>query len=240
MERFYLYNNSSSDNYLEILFPYIKKKIVYLTDWPTENFACFGVAQCNAYDDAVKKSIGKVKWLAAIDTDEFLFPVKCKNLVQFLKDYEDFGGLCVNWQMYGTAFVSNIPKGSLLIETLSRKAPLNYSGNKHVKSIVRPERVAYFPCAHYAAYTPKFFQVNADKEPFSGPFSPYIAIDKIRINHYWSRDEDFFKKVKIGRRNEFGDNEHNSMNQLNHLNAEEDTEKSIFRFVDKLRKKCFN
>src|SRR4051812_43400023 len=36
VEHFYLYNNLSTDNYLEILQPYIAEGIVELFDWPVE------------------------------------------------------------------------------------------------------------------------------------------------------------------------------------------------------------
>lgn len=240
VQRFYLYNNSSTDDYLDVLYPYIKKKIVHLIDWPTDNFSCFGVAQCTAYDHAIRSNQGKVKWLAVIDTDEFLFPVEEDNLLDFLSQYEEFGGLCVNWQMYGTSNVNTIPQNKLLIETLVRKAPLNFSENIHVKSIVKPDRVDYFPNPHTCNYKPGFCQVNADKEAFSGPFSPYISVDKICINHYWSRDEDFFFNVKLSRRKEFGDSEENSWTRLELLNSTVDDKRSILRFVAKLRKRCFN
>jgi Glycosyltransferase family 92 len=34
IQKFYLYNNASTDNYKEVLQRYINKEIVYLTEWP--------------------------------------------------------------------------------------------------------------------------------------------------------------------------------------------------------------
>ena len=71
-----------------------------------------------------------------------------------------------------------------MIEHLIKCDP---KGNKHIKSIIRPERVVEAN-AHNARYINGFFQVNTDKVKFEGPYSPYIALDKLRINHYWTRD----------------------------------------------------
>ena len=61
-EHFYLYNNESTDNYLEVLKPYIDKNIVELIDWEsTEEHAIFGIDnnlwvpyQIGAFTDCIK------------------------------------------------------------------------------------------------------------------------------------------------------------------------------------------
>jgi Glycosyltransferase family 92 len=209
---------------------------VYLTEWP-EAFS--NGVQIKAYVDAINKVKYKTKWLAIIDPDEFLFPVNGNNLVKFLKDYENYAAVCVNWQMYGTSFVEKILHGNLLIESLCRKAPKNHRENIHVKSIVRPECVESFTNPHSCCFKPGFFQVDSNKQEFSGPYSPNILIDKIRINHYWSRDEEFFQRVKINRRQGWGEDISEIINRWNILNSEEDEEKEIFKFIPKLRKKMF-
>ena len=59
-------------------------------------------------------------------------------------------------------------------------------GNLHPKSIVRPELAEKFTCPHGPILIP--------------PFKPiYLNIDKIRINHYWTRDEQYLYAIKIPR-----------------------------------------
>ena len=195
VQHFYLYNNYSTDNYLDILQEYIDKGEVELFDW---NFSNKDLdAQNKAYNDALKRSKGVVKWVAFLDLDEFLFPVKEKNLRKFLKAYEEFGAVCANWVMYGTSDIERIPENGLFIEYLVKR---DLNGNKHVKSIVRPERAKhFFNCPHFAYFEEGYYQVNPDKVRFGGPFSPYIAIDKLRINHYWARDKYYLYHYKIPR-----------------------------------------
>lgn len=239
VEHFYLYNNLSSDNYKIVLAPYIKKKIVEVEDWSYtyQDVGRWSPIQCSAYGTKIPEIKDKVKWLAILDIDEFLFPTQGNNLQDFLKDYEDFGGVCVNWQMYGTSNIAKIPAGKLLIETLLLKAPKDYCENALVKSIVRPERVRSCESPHYCFFLPPYFQVNEHKEPFDGPNSPYITVDKIRVNHYWSRDENFFNNVKIARRQSWQESTEGIINRKNNLSVEEDD--AILRFVPQLRKTIF-
>ena len=46
--KFFLYNNNSNDNYLEVLQPYIDKGIVDLTEWPMQS-----PSQLQAYSDFI-------------------------------------------------------------------------------------------------------------------------------------------------------------------------------------------
>ncbi len=203
VEHFYLYNNKSTDNYLEVLRPYVEHGIVEIVDWDFEAQDWMPI-QINAFDDIIKRARGKAKWVALLDLDEFLFPVQKNNLVEFLKDYERFGGVCANWQMYGTSNVAKIPQDKLLIETLIMKAHDDFHENRHVKSIVQPNRVVKCGHPHFVAYKPGYFQVTTNKQRFEGPFSPTVLTNKLRINHYWTKDEDSFHNIKLPLRARLG------------------------------------
>lgn len=193
VDHFYLYNDASSDNYLDILKPYIDKGIVELFEKVYSNHSR---GQRDIRNDCLKRSSGVAKWVAFIDLDEFLFTVEKDNLIDFLNEFEDFGGVCINWFLFGTSNIKKIPQNKLLIESLTMCDP---KGLKHVKSIVRPERVEKFAHPHFATFKEGFLQVNPDKISFNGPFSPYVHFDKARINHYWTRDEHHLNNIKIPR-----------------------------------------
>jgi len=49
-----------------------------------------------------------------------------------------------------------------------------------------------------------------------------VYIDKIRINHYWTRDENFFWNIKVPRNDSWGGNHQTMMDLYNDMNAEYD------------------
>lgn len=233
VEHFYLYNHQSSDNFLEVLDPYIANETVELIEWNYSRgpLLHFNTIQCNAYNDAIKRAKHKTKWLAVIDTDEFLFSPKQPNLALFLKDYEGCAALAVNWMMFGTSNITEIPSGCLMIEYLNQRAPKHYKDNIHIKCIVKPHKVRYYYNPHHPVLNPHEKQINADKVPFTGSFSPYVIHNKIRINHYWCRDEKFLAEEKQGRWN-LG-----SLDALKeNLNRENDT--TIHQFLPDLKNRC--
>lgn len=94
-EHFYLFDNLSTDHFLEVLQPYIDKQIVELFSWPIEHYRMsdWTEIQTLAYERVIHFVFGKVKWLAILDIDEFLFPVYGNNLTDFLVKYEGVAGL---------------------------------------------------------------------------------------------------------------------------------------------------
>lgn len=233
-EYFYLYNNESTDNYAEVLSPYIQEGIVELENVPgiSNSQPEHADKQYAAYREAIAKAVGKVKWLALIDADEFIVPLQTSYLMDVLDDYEDYGGVYINWQLFGTSGYKTIPQGVLMIEALTFGLP---QPQPLGKSIVRPERVSWCCNAHVHLYHPPYFHVNTNFEDFDCSTGP-IASDKLIINHYYTRDQDHLINVKYPRRRKWIEIELNtyiqmleSINVVQHL--------SIQKFVFKLRKR---
>lgn len=97
VEHFYLYNNFSNDNYLEILNSYIEKGIVTLREWPLEQ------GQRAAYEDCYEKDRNESQWICFLDLDEFICPYKNNNIIEFLKKYEKYPSVIIYWKMFGTS-----------------------------------------------------------------------------------------------------------------------------------------
>jgi hypothetical protein len=224
VQHFYLYNHQSTDNFSKVLKSYIKSKKVTLVDWDysIENIYQWNDIQCSAYNHALNNNRNNV-WMIFIDTDEFIFPVQEKNLVNFLKDYLGCPAVCANWQMYGTSHVAKIQSGQSMLKLLTHKAKTDSCHNHHVKSIVQPKYVKNFNNPHYANFIDsRHHQVTENKFPFSGPSSPFVSINKIRINHYWTRDEHFMMNNKIPRRKKWGGEASNVLLLADILNDEYD------------------
>ncbi len=238
VQHFYLYNHYSTDDYLKVLAPYIRKGYVDLIELPvdakTEQLRDFNELQCFVYTYTAAKTRGITKWLACIDVDEYLYPIQHMSLVKFLEAYEECAGIGVNWHMFGTSSIERIPSNQLMIETLTKCAKKDHNWQIQIKSIVRPECITHFTQPHSAVYLPGFTQVNSDSVPFEGPFSPYIQLNKIRINHYWTKDVFFFENYKIPRRGKWGDDVVFFRQIAQEFNEEEDL--SIQKYVPFLKK----
>jgi hypothetical protein len=239
VEHFYLCSHNSTDNYREVLEPYIKKKIVELKEIAIDSdtsVETFNGIQLGFYNECLVKAREETKWLAVIDSDEFLFPAKKKSLIDVLKKYEEFGGVAVNWQMFGTSHVEKLQPHELITERLTCCAHKRDGANFLIKSIVQPMRVSHFASPHFAIYVAGQRQVNTDKVSFEGPQSPYVQINRLRINHYWSRDEFYFFNYKVARQQQWWGRDAETLKRTNDKYNEK-VDLSIQRFVPKLRKK---
>jgi hypothetical protein len=237
VEHFYLYNNNSTDDYSAVLAPYVQQGIVELFDWSSPPQVDWTPYQQQAYNDCVQRSIGHTRWLAVIDIDEFIVPVRAPNIQALLKkfDTKEIGGLMCFWQMFGTSNCHKLDPTKPMIEQLILKAPVNHPWNHQVKSICKPHIVARY-AVHGAHYKRGYYDVTTKHK--SGP--QQIVIDEIRIHHYWTRDEDFCFNVKIPRR-ERCEGRPYRIDQMEALirdfNQVEDT--TIHRFLPALKSSLF-
>ncbi len=199
IEHFYLYNNLSEDDFQVVLQPYIDEGIVELFEWPYQgkNQKHWNKIQCGAYKDLVEKKKHETYWLAIIDTDEFIVPIEKKNLPEFLKEYEKYAGVGINWQHYGNSGVAEVEAHQTLIGSLTKKAPTDWYRNKFVKSIVQPKLVKEITQPHYCRYKWPYYHVTENKVPFPRKsLTLSVSVEKIRVNHYIYRDEKFFYTEK--------------------------------------------
>jgi hypothetical protein len=248
VEHFFLYNNNSSDNYLEILEPYVNLKQVTLIDWPytyepaqnrNDRVSWVKDVQRGAYNHCIQHYGKETAWLAVIDIDEFLFCVDGVSLPIFLNKYKQYGAVCVNWLLFGTSYVKDIPSNALMIETLVRCAPKYEWRNRAVRSIVQPQHVQESVTAHAFIFKEGFFAVTVDekKMPPGQGMAPNIFHNPIRINHYWTRTETYFQDTKIASRQARRTFEDTYAMQELAKNYNDQIDTAILQFVPKLREK---
>lgn len=205
-EHFWLYNDASTDNWEEVLQPYLEEGIIEVFDWPVPHYLNFIGCQIRAYHDALQKALGKTKWLALIDIDEFLLPINEKTVTECLdRHFSHAGALYVNWRNFGTGGIS-LQEGESVLFGLIVCSPRNLWDNIVGKSIVRPECVdinqVWNP--HHFLLQPGKKYSDGDGNPieFEGielKFDIKVHDHFIRINHYKFRDENFFRNVKFER-----------------------------------------
>ena len=186
-----LIDNGPSKNLPHILAPYIVAGKVELV-----HFWSRGRQQQRAYDRALRYMSGKTRWLGFIDADEFLFPSVDNDLPTVFRDFEDFVAVSVNWVAFGSNGHHQPPEG-FVIENFH---PLAYLPmNTHVKTVVDPSRTIRLRTAHHYKYLPGLTAVTENKTPINAPVTDTVSINRLRINHYWSKSLDqLLRKISKG------------------------------------------
>ena len=227
VSQFYLYNNDSTDNFLEVLSPYISQGLVQLIEWPTiPQNAIFHVDdylycpyQIAAYRDCLKnRAYNQADWVAMIDIDEYIVPTRnVKSFYHLLEECKrnSVGSIKIQWKTFGTSGVCHLNPGERLIEKLIKRAPDNHVIDlNNVKSIHQPKATANHCMVHETCQVEEGYQIA--KVPRS----------LCRIHHYWSGTEERcsekrrFRSVKEKKK------------YLNQLNSVEDF--SIYPYLDYL------
>jgi hypothetical protein len=192
--------------------------------------------QCHTiYNQALELARRKAKWLAIIDADEFIYPVKGKSLPKILKNYKDAGGVYVDYLFFGTSHIDKVPEGMLILECLNHceKKPRAFG-----KSIVRPERVSHSTDPHRMWYHPPYFHVDTSFNTFDWTPSK-TSEDVLLLFHYFTGDIDHAMNVTFPRRKVWLDiQEDTYLQKYEFLNAR--LNNSMQRFVPELRQRMFS
>jgi hypothetical protein len=195
---FIFYDNYSEDGLKELLQPYIQESVVTHILWTPEKVPneiwndpllerhyraqlqkCYNndairhrqlACQKSAFDDAIRITRGKTRWLAAIDVDEYFYlpssthfnDSSTKPLVQAFKTLEDHELVIINGQHFGTSGWLSPPRrdddqthSQLIIKTHTRHMRYQeeelVSVKEHQKTFVSPYCV-YGNEIHYYLY----------------------------------------------------------------------------------------
>ena len=223
VEHFYIYDNDSAVPVKATLSKYIDIGYVTVINCPGKR------KQIPSYNDFINNYKHDSKWVAFLDCDEFLIPKQVDNVQKMLKDYDSYGGLCVNWVMFGSSGYLTKPS-ELVVEsyTLSKT-------NKHIKTIVQSEFVLNSTGAsHCFRFQKGYYAVSEDFKKVDYAFSD-PSTNKIQLNHYFTKSfEEWEKKVQRGTADGFPKRSIDGINQCD--NECTDIDISAFRFIEKTKK----
>ena len=191
-EHFYIYDNGSK---IPIAKSVDNRYITYCTfvDFSGEH----SNTQIDCYRDALNKYGEQAKWLAFIDTDEFIRPIPSENINDFLARYEHYDGLYVRWVIYdanGLIKKDSRPQR----ERFTRVSP-GTPRKPFGKSIIQPSKVrnmgTHFPTGIIGQYD----MVDGNEQWMRTGCSDFSKDDKIVIDHYFTRSyEEWLEKAKRG------------------------------------------
>ena len=141
-----------------------------LKDEPDVEIIHFPEVAENTHQEAwgrlIKFNQGKTKWLALIDADQALVPVKTNDVRNVLKDYEDFASLQINWKAFGSSGHLKRISGSIY-ERFLFCAPPTSKYSFPTQFICQPDRTLPIRTEepHYPQLISSEISVNTNKEP---------------------------------------------------------------------------
>ena len=143
--------------------------------------------QCKGFKKALEYDLYDYFWVACLDVDEFIVLLGDElNIKNYLKKYERFGAVALNWLMFGSNGHKKTQTSQ--IEKFTESFP-KCSANRHVKCIIKPKNFRIFENMHYAYVD--YTTVNVHGKRVQGPLTEnFILYEKMRINHYYTRSEE--------------------------------------------------
>lgn len=238
-DHFYLYNNNSSDNYREVIKPYLKKGYITLINWPYEK------KQIEAYIDCFNNFKNETKWIGFIDADEFIVPNHYDCIGDFFDKYYKYGSIFINWKCFGSNGIKSRNLKGLVIEEFTQ-SHLEYSSNG--KCFVNTGYKIHSDMDKYRLIHHKCY-VEDNRGKVIPPidvfgnymFYPYQKVKTtdfpIQINHYIHKSFDEY----IERMNKsdvfFGMSYRNLELYYKNEKTMVETEKNIYKYLGKMKEK---
>lgn len=190
VDKFYVYDNESTDNTQEVLQPYIEEgKVEYI--WIPGNRM-----QLAAYDHCLKHHRYDNRWICAIDIDEFIVPLKHQSIPEYLKGMETYPVVEINWLCYGSGGAMEY-EDKPQMERFKLHSYNEHPLNRHIKSIFNPRRVyGMIGCHEVARINGKAVDSHGERVTVSWK-DRKPQHDIIKINHYAVRSYAEFKEKQL-------------------------------------------
>lgn len=240
VERFYMVSNDESPaNARALLLPYIESGEVVFLSRPGGPFVTL---QTDIYLEVLGAAMGKVRWLAFLDADEFILPVQANSVPEVLANYEQYAALAVNWACFGSSGLIEPPPlqtASYLIRSHDEN-----QDNRTYKSIVDPGRVVGVMGPHQFILAEPWKLVDefgaSVTHPWQNTNYPFFG-KQLRINHYRTRSaSEFAEKLarwKTGKHPDFGSAAQMQRYWDDRHNRSDIVDETIQRFVPELRRR---
>jgi hypothetical protein len=209
VDKFYLTNHLSQDNYLEILQPYIDSGVVTLVDLLIEtnngensfgNEEMLVTHGMPIVNNSIKQA--DVDWVIFLNVDEFLYPTTDSNIKDTLSKYApNIGQIGVNWIFMGNSNYF-LKEGELMTEKLTKCGLKNASGRSDdercTKSLIRKEAYVHLPSVHWGVIKPGYLHTDTVGNPDNISEEKYCTkirvLENLMINHYTFRDLSYTQK----------------------------------------------
>lgn len=237
VEHFYLYNNNSEDDYLQILKPYIDSGLVTLMQWPKNQ------AQMECYCDCIQKYRQETAWMGFIDIDEFIVPIDKNCIYDILKPFENKrGAVKIYWKMFGTSGKMNRDLNGLVTEDFTVSWPQYYIVGKcfyntNFEFDFHSRKNGVLHHTFWANYKGMDIPpVNVfDKICFGETDVVKSGVHPVQINHYFSKSYKEYAKKREKGDVYFSINPHDKEYFYIHENENTGVDYSAYKYLLKLK-----
>jgi hypothetical protein len=222
VDHIYLINDNSSDNFMDILTPFLNKKLVTLydgndykgkTSWGEPFPEKFVGMQWRKYNFFFTEHFKKYKWFGTFDLDEFLYSPKCINIKEILKLLENEKQISMNWVNFGSNGFIKQPENVVdnficrakhfLLPEVKSIIRTDYGNVKNVELRIHTHTVGWTDQTRRRAHIPRSYNASRCQ---GGAL--------LLVNHYQIQSKDFWTKIKMTR----GDADY----WFNHINKKRD------------------
>ena len=187
VEHFYLIDNGSSDDYLDVIKPYMDKSLISLYVLPEQH------KQIEHYNTVYNKIKNETEWLAIIDVDEYLYCTSPNMIMRDIIKTLNFENIIrLYWYRFGSSGFDKQPEE---IRTSFVMRFNDVCKERHQsKSIIK---------------TSSFISLGIHKHQNIKNLIFYNNNDILRINHYQIMSKEYFEKIKMVNGDVFDDKKDN-------------------------------
>jgi len=200
IDHIYLINDHSTDNFLEILEPFIKANKVTL--YNCDETKVYKGMQWDKYQKHFMKHMKETFWFGIFDLDEFLYSPRIIDVKEILKNYEKSPLLHIDWVHFGSSGFIEQPEN--VVDNFLYRGEYNSIKNGPKGSF--NNRKSIFKASDdviIGIHTSSFR--NSKNEKLRNGIGKNISYnyDKnnppLLINHYAIQSLEFWKNIKIPR-----------------------------------------
>lgn len=191
VDHFFLVNDNSTDNSVELMQPYIDGGLV--TVFNTTWWDYLG-RQKDIYNHFIFPEIHRTQWLLVVDMDEYLWSKENRDLKQIFQQCMHYGQIQFNHTIFGSNGHIKQPNG-IVKHFTKRKAESPVLSIKNLKYAINTNFSFKGLNVHHADFSDPHNQMY-DFKIIDGPY--FI------LNHYCCQSREFWENVKCTR----GDSDH--------------------------------